>query len=186
MIRKIETNRNLKNYIHREIEDAGVRVGVDTSLAREEFVGVKVDDYYMGQRLGGETPKAVDFVVAVDCGFDWYNLYILEMKSTNHYTTADIEVKFDTAIYRFMQEEYGDIFMNDRYKYRNIKLYLVSSSYRAALQYGSYEKYLAVRKKIDGRDTLRMDRYLSGRLYRFRSWILQIEKEVPPNPLISK
>lgn len=186
MIQTIENNNNLRKYVHRNIEDAGVRVNVESSLREQEYIGVKVDDYYMGQHLGGETPKAVDFIVAVDCGLDWYALYILEMKDTNSYTTAEIEEKFDTAINRFMQEDYKEIFLNDKYKYRSIKLYLVTTAYKAALNYPNFEAYLEIKRKVDNKDTLQLDRYQGNRLYRFRKWILRIEKEIPPNPLICK
>ena len=71
MIQTIEADRRLNKYLHRVIEDAGIEARVDESLTEEEYVGIKIDDYYMGQRLGGETPKAVDFIVTVDCGVDW-------------------------------------------------------------------------------------------------------------------
>lgn len=186
MIQTIEADRRLNKYLHRTIEDAGVEVEVDASLSEDEYLGIKIDDYYMGLRLGGETPKAVDFIVTVDCGFDWYVLYVLEMKDTNSYTTAEIEEKFDTAIYRFMQDEYKDIFLNDKYKYKDLKLFLVTTANKAALKFSNYAEWLKLRDKINNRDTLQLDRYQGTKLYRFRDRICRIEKEIPPNPLIQK
>ena len=186
MIQTIEADRRLNKYLHRVIEDAGIEARGDESLTEEEYVGIKIDDYYMGQRLGGETPKAVDFIVTVDCGFDWYALYVLEMKDTGSYTTTEIEEKFDTAMYRFMQEEYKTIFLNDKYKYKDIKLYLITTANKAALKFPDYMTWLKIRNKINNRDTLELDRYQGAKLYCFRDKICRIEKETPPNPLIHK
>ena len=108
------------------------------------------------------------------------------MKDTNSYTTAEIEEKFDTAIYRFMQDEYKDIFLNDKYKYKDLKLFLVTTANKAALKFSNYAEWLKLRDKINNRDTLQLDRYQGTKLYRFRDRICRIEKEIPPNPLIQK
>ena len=79
MIQMIETEMKLKKYLHRNIEDAEVRIDTDSKLLPSEYVGIKVDDYYRGQHQK-ITPKAVDFIVSVDCSCGWYVLYILELK----------------------------------------------------------------------------------------------------------
>lgn len=185
MIQRIKQTKALKAYQHQKIEDAGVEVDVDEKLSEQEYVGIKVDDYYMGLKLQGKTPKAVDFIVAVDCGFNWYALYILEMKDTNSYTTKDIHEKFDTAINRFLQVDFKEIFLDDRYKYRLVKLYLVRR-FKQAEQYANYEEYVKIQEKISKKDTLAADQKLSDKIYRFRKMLLKIEREIPPNPLIAK
>ena len=113
MIQQINQTDGLKKYITHEIEDAGLAVAVDSKLNLDEYIGIKVDDYYMGLHLRGETPKAVDFIVTVDCQCDAYCLYILELKnvkSPKGYTTKDIIEKFETAIDRFIKEDFKEIF----------------------------------------------------------------------------
>lgn len=105
---------------------------------------------------------------------------------TEFYTTTEIEEKFDTAMYRFMQEEYKTIFLNDKYKYKDIKLYLITTANKAALKFPDYMTWLKIRNKINNRDTLELDRYQGAKLYCFRDKICRIEKEIPPNPLIHK
>lgn len=185
MIQRIKQTKALKPYQHQKIEDAGVAVDVDEKLSEQEYIGIKVDDYYMGLKLQGETPKAVDFIVVVDCGFNWYTLYILEMKDTNSYTTRDIHEKFDTAINRFLQVDFKEIFLDDRYKYRLVKLYLVRP-FKPAEKYSNYEEYKKIQEKIRTKDTLAIDQKLGDKIYRFRNLLLRIEREIPPNPLIVK
>lgn len=189
MIKQIENERRLEGYTTRRIEDAGLKVAVDPLLEAEEYIGIKVDDYYNGLKLMGETPKAVDYVISVDCSCDDYILYILELKNVKSpaaYQTKDIVEKFENTIKRFMSEDFKHIFLNDRYKYRDICLYLVTSAYRAAMQYGSYETYIKIMERIGKKDSLVNDMLFTMKPFRFRNKILTINIEIPPNPIIMK
>ena len=189
MIQQINQTDGLKKYITHEIEDAGLAVAVDSKLNLDEYIGIKVDDYYMGSHLRGETPKAVDFIVTVDCQCDAYCLYILELKnvkSPKGYTTKDIIEKFETAIDRFIKEDFKEIFLNDKYKYKEIKLYLVTSAYGKALGQKNYQSYIELLRKINQKDTLTNDWTLSNKLFKFQKRILRIEREIPPNPVIKR
>lgn len=189
MIHQINETVALKDYLTHQIEDAGLAIAVDPTLAEEEYVGIKVDNYYMGQHLGGETPKAVDFIVTVDCQCDWYIIYVLELKNVNsprHYTADDILEKFETAIERFMKEEFAEIFLNDRYKYRDIKLYLVTSAYGKALGQENFARYAELLSRINKNDTLSNDWKMSSKIFRFRNFVLRVEREIPPNPVIKR
>ncbi len=186
MITAITREKRLKNCLHRDIEDEGVRVNVSSDLTDAEYIGIKVDDYYAGKHLR-IIPKAVDFIVAVDCECDWYALYILEFKGIKRTTgTKAIQEKFTNTIEQFMKEEFKDIFLNDRYKYRDVKLYLVTTSYKKALALGKFEEYQRIRERINAKDTLANDSTLSTKLYFFRGKYYRIEREIPPNPLICK
>ena len=77
MIKTIKNDAQLCNYTTHQIEDAGIEVAIDDTLDKEQYIGIKIDDYYMGLNLQGETPKAVDFIVAVDCTCDSYMFFIL-------------------------------------------------------------------------------------------------------------
>lgn len=189
MIQAIANNSKLKKFTGHVIEDAGISVGIEPGLTTADYIGVKVDEYYMSLKLGGETPKAVDFIVAVDCQCSAYVLYIIEFKNTSspqQYTTKDIFDKFDTAINRFMSVDFKDIYENPRIKYKDIKLYLVTSAYKEAMKYPNFKTYLMIRGKINQKDTLVNDMTLSSRPYVFRGTNYKIEREIPPNPVISR
>lgn len=189
MINQIKSNKKLSAYLSHNIEDAGMQIEVDNALSEDEYIGIKLDDYYMGLKLGGETPKAVDFIVAVDCECDSYALYILELKnvkSAQQFTTKDIEDKFETAVCRFMDKEYKDIFKNPKYKYKQVKLYLVSSAYLNSLGAGTFEEYAKLLKKIGKKDSLTKDIHLSYKAFYFYGMRLFIDREIPPNPVIKK
>lgn len=189
MIQKIANEKKLQKCICHKFVDAGIEVSVDDSLTEDEYIGIKVDDYYMGLNLQGLTPKAVDFIVAVDCTCDNYALYIMEYKNTKSpggYTTSDINEKFDTTINRFMKDEFDSIFECDRFKYKSIKLFLVTTAYKDANRYGKYEDYLKVQRRVKNKDSLDNDLYLSDKIFKFRNRPLRIQRELPPNPIIKK
>ena len=186
MLQTIQKEGKLKKYLYHEIEDAGISVSVDARLSEDEYIGIKIDDYYMGLRQK-ITPKAVDFIVTVDCECDWYTLYILEFKNVSRPpTTREIHEKFDTAINDFMSNEFKEIFLSDKVKYREIFLYLVTTAYQKAVEMGSFDQYRKLRNKMKQRDSLWVDDALSGRLYRFRGKVYRIQREVPPNPVIRR
>lgn len=183
MIQQINQTDGLKKYITHEIEDAGLAVAVDSKLNLDEYIGIKVDDYYMGLHLRGETPKAVDFIVTVDCQCDAYCLYILELKnvkSPKGYTTKDIIEKFETAIDRFIKEDFKEIFLNDKYKYKEIKLYLVTSAYGKALGQKNYQSYIELLRKINQKDTLTNDWTLSNKLFKFQKEFCGLKEKYRP------
>ena len=168
MLQKIKGERTLKPYIRYKIEDAGIEVNVDEKLTSEDYVGIKVDDYYAGLHEA-IIPKAVDFAIVVDCSCSTYVLYLLELKNVNspkHLIISDIHEKFKNTISDFLSDRFKEIFMNGKYK--------------------DYEQYKKCVSKIYGRDTLKVDHNLGGQLFRFRNRVLKIEYDIPPNPIIRK
>lgn len=184
MIQMIESEHRLKNCLHKEIEDAGIKIEVDPMLAKSKYVGIKVDDYYNGLRKK-IIPKAVDFIVSVDCECSWFVLYILEMRNVKRTSSSkEIQEKFDTAINQFMQKEFSGIFLNDSFKYKEVFLYLVTTSYQRAVELGRFEEYQALRTRLNAKDSLAHDSTLTRKPYKFRGKYYYIKREVPPNPLI--
>ena len=57
MIKTIKNDAQLCNYTTHQIEDAGIEVAIDDTLDKEQYIGIKIDDYYMGLNLQGEHQK---------------------------------------------------------------------------------------------------------------------------------
>ena len=177
MISRIQNEPKLKSCIRYEIEDEGIEVGVDEKLTHSEYAGVKVDDYYNGLH-DATPPKATDYVVAVDNSCDSYNLYILEMKNVKEPKFLDIRAiqdKFSTTINDFLSIRFKDIFLSDKYKYKDICLYLVSDAYGAGGSFHSHEEYRKYLEKIDKKDSLKVDNNLGRKIYKFRNRFLTIQ-----------
>ncbi len=188
MVNMIKRDARLVPYLRTEIEDAGIRVEISSSLSKNDYAAIKVDDYYTGVAPMQE-PKAVDYVVVVDCQCDTFFMYILELKnvkSPKFLNFSDIQEKFSNTISLFLSETFADIFLNDRFKYKGIKLYLVSDAYKEAGRFSTHEDYLKFREKINRRDTLGIDMNLTAKLFKFRGKLYHIEYDIPPNPIIQK
>lgn len=194
MISRIQNEPKLKSCIRYEIEeiqpDDGhkINVEVDKRLTHKDYVGIKVDDYYNGLHIN-KPPKAVDFVVVVKNSRCSFTMYIIEFKDVDSpagLNIRDIQEKFTITIYDFLSDKFKDIFLDDRYKYRDIQLYLVSDAYGLAGKVESYEKYREIQEKLDKKDSLKVDKGLAEKVYRFRNKFLRIKYEIPPNPIIHK
>ena len=194
MISRIQNECRLKDCIRYEIEeiqpDDGhkINVEVDKKLTHRDYVGIKVDDYYNGLHIG-KTPKSVDFVVVVKNSRASFTMYIIEFKdvsSQEGLKIRDIQDKFTTTINDFLSERFKDIFLDDKYNYKDIQLYLVSDAYGLAGKAESYEKYREIQEKLDKKDSLKVDKRLGEKVYKFRNRLLRIKYEIPPNPIIHK
>ena len=182
MVSTIKNNKALGAFCVEKIVDEGVGVTVDCSLASADYVAVKVDDYYNSLRRA-DTPKMVDFSVIVDCISNNYVLYLMEMKGME-YSNVEVEEKFKNAIDIYLEKDFRDIFCADCYKYKDVRLFLISKKPQAALSKKSYKEYVDIYNKINAKDTLVKDIYMSERIYKFRNKLLRIEKEIP-NGLVS-
>lgn len=191
MIQEIKSTKSLINCLRTEIEDEGINVEIDNKIKEEQLAIIKVDDYYNGLHIA-KPPKAIDDLVVVDCECDWYVLYLLELKNVNSskgLVTRDIQEKFENTIKKFMEEDFSNIFLKSKYKYREIFLYLVSDAYGLGKNYESYEEYKKVndkKSKAGKKDSLKIEVSLGSKLFRFGKRILRISYEIPPNPLIRR
>lgn len=188
MVQKIKNEKRLKEYLREEIEDEGIKVEIDSTLMPEDYAAIKVDDYYNGLHISNP-PKAIDFVVVVDCQCSSYAMYLLELKNVNEPKKLDIksiQEKFQNTIEDFLSVRFKDIFQDDSKKYKKIKLYLVSDAYRLAGKYKNYASYKIMQEKLNKKDSLRVDMNLASKLYRFRGRVLRICFDIPPNPLIRR
>ncbi len=154
MIQQIKECKELIPYLKDIIEDEGITVGISEKIGCGSIAIIKVDEYYAGLHIA-TPPKAVDFLVTVDCECASFVMF-------------------------------GYIFLNDRYKYKNIFLYLVSDAYGLCGKYNNFNEYRDIMDKTSKRDTLKTEISLGTKLFRFRGKILRISFDIPPNPIIQK
>lgn len=191
MIREIKKTKQLQACLRNEIEDEGIRVEIAADIKEEQIAIIKVDDYYNGLHIANP-PKAVDSLVVVDCACDAYTMYLLELKNVNspkHLIIKDIEEKFENTFSKFLSDDFGCIFLKDKYRYKKIFLYLISDAYGLSENYKSYEEYKQIldkKNEANKKDSLRIERGLGSKLFKFRGKILKISYEIPPNPLIKR
>lgn len=188
MVQQIKNCKALIPYLKDIIEDEGIVVGISEQISPGKIAIIKVDEYYAGLHIASP-PKAVDFLVAVDCECGSFVMYLLELKnvhSPKFLIIKDIHEKFGNTIDDFLSKRFKQIFLNDKYKYKKILLYLVSDAYGLSGKYADFDEYKKVKEKINKRDSLKTEMNLGTKLFRFRGKILQISFDIPPNPVIKK
>lgn len=189
MVQKIKNCKELIPYLKDVIEDEGIEVEIDKSIMPEKLAIIKIDDYYNDLHVS-YPPKSIDFAVVVDCACSWYILYLLELKNVNSpkkLSVKDIQEKFENTICDFLSRRFEKIFLQEQYKYKDIKLFLVSDAYGLKGKYNTYEEYKKIqdrKQKIQSRDSLRVDFSLGSKLFKFRGKIVRICYDIPPNPII--
>lgn len=191
MIQRIKNCKELLPYLRDRIEDEKIQVNIDKNIKDNQIAIVKVDDYYNGLHVANP-PKSVDYCVVVDCECDWYCLYVLELKgvsSPKYLVIKDIHEKFYNTIYDFLSCRFGSIFLDDKYKYKAINLFLVSNAYGLQGKFENYEEYKKIqekRQKMRLKDSLRIDVNLSSKPYKFKGRTVCICFDIPPNPVITR
>lgn len=188
MINQIVNCNELMNHTCRTFLDAGIEVSVFSELREEAYVGIKVDNYYHSLQMACP-PKSVDFIVSVDCECSAFVLYILELKNVSAPKFLDIksiQEKFYNTIEDFMKKKFDDIFNNPRYKYKDIKLYLVSNAYQAGPEVSNHAEYQRLRERMGKIDSLKVEVNLAKKIFLFRNRMLTIQYDIPPNPIINR
>ncbi len=57
MIDLIKREKRLAAFCRYDIEDEGISAEIEHNLSDDEYIGVKVDDYFNSQGLGGNAPS---------------------------------------------------------------------------------------------------------------------------------
>jgi hypothetical protein len=122
----IKNDALLRNFIVEECCENDVCVRLDENIPPENFVIIKVDDYYNSLGLG-ETPASVDCLIIRKCLISDYGLTLVELKNIRFQKRLDIEnlkSKFETCLKDFIQQRFRVIYNAN---YKDIKLYFVSN-----------------------------------------------------------
>ncbi len=122
----IRKHQILSNYLKEECAEEGVCVEIDNRISKEDYVIIKVDDFYNDLNIA-ERPASPDCLIILKCQSSGYAMYIIELKSINsarRFESKNIDEKFKTCLYDFISNRFSDILDID---YKRIKLYFVSN-----------------------------------------------------------
>lgn len=124
----LDTIRNhqiLSNYIEERCDEEGVCVEIDSRISKDNYVIIKVDDYYNSLNIA-ERPASPDCLIILECQNSGYAMYIVELKSihsSSGFEIKNMDEKFKTCLYDFISNKFSDVLEID---YKRIKLYFVS------------------------------------------------------------
>ncbi len=125
LLNNIKTNSQLRDFIKAECSDEGICVEIDNKIAKNEYLVIKVDDFY--NSLGLEyTPASPDCLILIKCKNKGYALAIVELKNINKSSRLDIKnmtEKFKTCFDDFMSSRFNEYFDQN---YQRIQLFFIS------------------------------------------------------------
>jgi hypothetical protein len=126
MIEKIYNTAALQPFLHKDCCENEVCVTFDEALLLENYVVIKVDDYYNSLHLE-KTPPSPDCLIVRKCENEGFGLTIVELKAIStaqNFDLANMKNKFSTCIDDFIGDKFNDLLLQD---YKDIKLYFVSN-----------------------------------------------------------
>lgn len=124
-INSIREDIILSEFICEECSENEVSVSFDDGITANDYVIIKVDDYYNGLNLE-KTPPSPDCLIVLKCCESGHALAIVELKAicnSKGFTLINMISKFETCINDFIEVKFPDLLSVD---YKRIKLYFVS------------------------------------------------------------
>ncbi len=124
-INRIKNDPILSHFICDNCSENDISVTFDQRINKEEYVIIKVDDYY--NSLNRERPPpSPDCLIVLKCNDIEYSLSIVELKAIKNsqgFTFDNMIGKFETCVYDFIEHKFSELLFID---YKRIKLFFVS------------------------------------------------------------
>jgi hypothetical protein len=127
LLNDLRADASLAPYIHQTCCENDVCVDFDPSLSQENYLVIKVDDYYNGLRLAN-TPKSTDCLIIQRCMAGHFHVFVVELKNVKRRNELDpdaIRGKFHTCLLDFMSNRFRKHFYKEDYDLK-IRLYLIA------------------------------------------------------------
>ncbi len=159
MLDNIRNHKILSKYTTTKCEEKGVCVDIDNRISKDDYVIIKVDDYY--NSFNPPRPASPDCLVILKCKGSGYAMYIVELKSIHSsrgFEIKNMDEKFKTCLYDFIGNKFRDMLDID---YKRIKLYFVSNI-------EIYRRDMGLKLKV-----------LQGKRYKYRNKKYFIEPLMP-------
>ena len=111
MIDEIANSDDLKLYRVSKCEDNEVCVETHSDINDDEYIIIKLDDYYNGLHED-PTPPSVDCLIVQRCqqGFKVYLIELKNVKRAKSINRANLIEKYRTALFDFLSGRYQSIF----------------------------------------------------------------------------
>jgi len=180
MITAIKEHKVLKKYICQECAENNVKVSISPAIKQSDIVIVKVDDFYNKEVV--KPPPSVDCLISIHVSGQSYKIYIIELKDINspkQFKIVNIIEKFKATVADFMMIRFKDIYCNDSYTIKDLKMYFVTNPY------GWKNDEFLTKKIAEKRSSTKMEYFQHMPLIRFRGKGYSIQHEMP-DPLICK
>lgn len=147
LFQKIKNNEILSKIICESCEDQGIGVEIDSRIALDDILILKVDDFYNSLNIE-KRPPSPDCFIIFRCQNSGYGLAIVELKDTKDFELSNLVGKFETCFRDFMEIRFKNFFFRE---YKRIDLYFVSQNEVYRRDEGLKMKFL-MNKKFEFRN----------------------------------
>lgn len=126
LLERLYDNEILAPFLQKECCENGVCITFDSDIAEDNYVVIKVDDYYKSLKLD-KIPASPDCLIIRKCVNGGYGLTIGELKNistADSFKVENMKEKFSTCFDDFISKRFKEYLFED---YQEIKLYFVSN-----------------------------------------------------------
>jgi hypothetical protein len=171
LIQRIQEDPILSKFLCDDCEEHGVGINVSEAVKRDDFIIIKVDEYYKIHEKSNNRPKSPDCLIIQHCGENRFVLYLIELKDIESLKTerlSDIRDKFQNCFSDFMSDRFREYFYDTDYEF-TIKVFFISDPREG---------------KVDRKSqSTRMDNLLALKQPYFANRVYPIKPKLP-NPTI--
>jgi hypothetical protein len=171
LIKRIQEDPILSEFICDDCEERGVGINVSTDVNRNDYIIIRVDEFYNKTIHDDDRPKSPDCLIIQHCGGNKFVLYIIELKAIETLKSeklSDIRDKFQNCFSDFMSNRFRNYFYDTDYEF-DIRLLFISNPRE--------------REKERKTEPSKLDNLLALRPCRFANRGYLLEHELP-NPTI--
>lgn len=118
LIETIKSNSEIADFIKPKCEDGGICVEIDESVSNENYVIIKVDEFYNSLKIKSP-PPSVDCLIVQLCSNGSYRVLLVELKNVKQAKLIDnknLTEKFRNTLFDFMSNRFKSIF--DEHEFR--------------------------------------------------------------------
>ena len=178
LIDQLKKDAVISQYFCDECKENDVSIEIDETIAVEDILIIKVDDYYNANVPLDRRPKSPDCLIIQRCAEQIYDIHIVELRNianSDGFTVQEIKEKFITCLNDFMYGRFAKHFVSEDFVYEKFDLVFVSDPY-------GFKKDPNREKKMRGH---KLDAFIGLRIPNFFGKHLYINPRVP-NPKIEK
>jgi len=165
----------ISQYFCNECAENDVSIEIDSSIAADDMLIIKVDNYY--NKSVPHPPESPDCLIVQRCSENTFLIYIVELKnisSPKYFKVENIRQKFITCLDDFMSNRFAKYFHQDKITYSNIRLIFISDPY-------NFKNVPVRQEKMTG---YKLDTLLAQRIPKYFGLHLYIDHKLP-NPKIN-
>jgi hypothetical protein len=132
LINDLRADASLAPYIRQTCCETDFCVDFDPAIPADDYLVVKVDDFYNAAVPNPDTPKSPDCLIVQRCAAGHFHVHVVELKNVKYQSDLDQEAiwdKFHTCLTDFMSDRFRSYFYKEDYDFK-LQLYLVAGRVR--------------------------------------------------------